>query len=54
MRHFRVCPCPGEAGLTLGGPPESVGLETIAETARTKPVGCIINGSPEPKMEIPV
>ena len=28
-------------------------METMPETARTRPVGCILDRSPEPKMEIP-
>jgi hypothetical protein len=38
----------------LSGAPGSLSMETMPETARTKLVGRILDGSPEPKMEIPV
>jgi hypothetical protein len=39
--------------FALSGAPGSLSMETMPETARTKPVGCILDGSQEPKMDIP-
>ena len=50
---FQVFVCPEEPRVPCGRAPGSLSMETMPETARTKPVGRMLDGSPEPKMEIP-